>query len=356
MEILLLVAIMAVAASGLYVAATFNKRTMQTTAPLIDGAVKEIAERHEVIAEDLRRQLQAITKELRQGRELTTRERSEIQGRHDQADSGISSIASQFLAALGTVERLGKQTGTWQGDLSRDLLQLDDRVAQLGESLAQLDHRVAQLGESLAQQSARVIEIHRYPQSREVQAASSAEIDSLVSAVLAAESHMDRKGWGKPPHLYALTAKTTPATAAHEPDPETRDARPDAMILVEREPLPDGDLVEALAGIHWPDDVAGCVLVAELTALPPRSKEDGPIDPAAAEQWASTHPDGRPARLAVGVRRDGAHTCGFRIKGEDNVQVGTERADDLVTALLGTFQGRIEHAGPAPSDQREDIR
>jgi hypothetical protein len=323
MEILLLVVIMAVAASGLYVAANFNKRTKQNTAPLIDGAVKSIAERIDAAAEGLRQQLQVITNELRQNRELKTRDRSEVHGRLDQADSRISSISSQLLAALEKIERLGGQIDTRQGDLSRDLLRLD--------------HRVAQLGESLAQQSARIIEIHRYPQSQETLAESSREIDSLILAMLEVESHMDRKGWGRPPHLYALTEKTSPITTDHEPYAGIRGARPDAMVLVAQEPLPDGDLVEVLASIHWPEDVVGCVLVAELTALPPRSKEDAPINPAAAEQWASTHPDGRPARLAVGVCRNGAHTCGFRIKGEDNVQVGIERADDLVTALLGTF-------------------
>jgi len=314
---------MAAAASALYVAATFDKRTKQNTAPLIDGAVEDIAKRIEVAAEDLGQQLQVITNELRQGRELATQNRSEVQGRLDHADSRISSISSQFPAAFETLERLGKQIDSRQGDLSRDLLKLD--------------HQVAQLGESLAQQSARIIEIHRYPRSQETQAENSPEMDSLVLAMLEAESHMDRKGWGKPPHLYALTEITAPITADHELHAEIQDARPEAMVLVEQEPLPDGDLVEVLAGIHWPEDVVGCVLVTELTALPPRSKEDAPINPAAAEQWTSTHPDGRPARLAVGVCKNGAYTCGFRIKGEDNVQVRTERPDDLVTALLGTF-------------------
>ena len=323
MEILLLVVIVVVAASGLYVAATFNKRTKQNTAPLIDGAVNDIAERIRLTAGDLRKQLQAITSELQHDKELTARDRSEVHGRVDLADSRISSISSQLLAALEKFERLGGQIDTRQGELSRDLLQLD--------------HRVAQLSESLAQQSARIIEIHRYPQSQEAQAESPPEIDWLVLALLEAESHVDRMGWGKPPHLYALTEKTLPITADHELHAGIRGARPDAMVLVEQEPLPDRDLVEVLAGIHWPEDVVGCVLVAELTALPPRSKEDAPINPAAAEQWASVHPDGRPARLAVGVCRNGAYTCGFRIKGEDNVRVGTERADDLVTALLGTF-------------------
>ena len=218
-------------------------------------------------------------------------------------------MSSQFLAAPETFERLGKQIDTRQSDLSRDL--------------RQLDHRVAQLGESVAQQSARVIAIHRYPKSQEVQTGSTPEADSLVGAMLEAEAHTDRQGWGGPPRLYALT--------------EIRDARRDAMTLVEQEPLPDGDLVEALATIHWAEDVVGCVLVTELTALPPRSAEEAPIIPVADDQWASTHPDGRPARLAVGVHKNGAHTCGLRIEGEDNVQVGNERVDDLVTALLGTF-------------------
>lgn len=341
MEILLLVAIMVVAASCLFVAATFNKRTKQNTTPLIDDAVKDIVERIDRPTENLRQQLQPITNELRKDRERTTRDRSEIQGRLDLADSQISSISSQFLAARETFERLGQQIDTRHGDLSTDLRQLDHRVAQLRETferlgqqidarqgdlsrdLRQLDHRVTQLHESVAQQSARVIAIHRYPQSQETQNGSPPETDSLVVAMLEAEAHTDRQGWGGPPHLYALT--------------EIRDARSDAMTLVEQEQLPDGDLVEALAAIHWPDDVVGCVLVAELTALPPRSEEDAPIIPVADDQWASTHPDGRPARLAVGVHKNGAHTCGLHIKGEDNVQVGTERADDLVTALLGTF-------------------
>jgi hypothetical protein len=324
MEILLLVVIVAVAASALYVAATFNERTKQNTAPLIDSAVKGVAERIEVTAEGLMQQLQMLIDELQQDRELATRDRSEIQGRLDRADSRISSTSSQLLAALETFEGLGNRIDTRQGDLSKDLLELDRRVAQLGESLAR--------------QSARIIEIHRYPQSQEKQAASSPEMDSLVLAMLEAESHMDRKGWGMPPHLYALTKKPSPATADRGRNAEIRDDRPDTMILAEQEPLSDGDPVEVLAGIHWPDDVVGCVLVAELSALPPGSKGNAPVNPAAAEQWASTHPDGRPARLAVGVCRNGAYTCGFRIKGEDNVQVGTERADDLVTALLKTFR------------------
>src|ERR1700727_3988792 len=125
MEILLLVVIMVVAASGLYVATTFNKRTERSTAPLRDGVIKDIAARIEVTAGDLRQQLQAIANALQKDRALTTQNRGEVQSRLDQADSRISSISSQFLAAVETFERLGEQIHTRAGDLRRDLQQRD---------------------------------------------------------------------------------------------------------------------------------------------------------------------------------------------------------------------------------------
>lgn len=165
----------------------------------------------------------------------------------------------------------------------------------------------------------------------------SQEMDPLVFAMLEAESHMARKGWGLPPQLYALAGKASLIAADQELAAEVRAARADALVPVEQEPLPAGEPMEVLASIHWPEEVVGCVLVTELIVLPPRAEEQAPDDPVAAEQWASTHPDGRQARLAVGVSRNGEYTCGLRIKGEDSVQVGTDIADDIVTALLGTF-------------------
>jgi hypothetical protein len=319
MEILLLVAIVAVAASGLYVAATFNRRTRLNAAPLID----HVDDRMEAAAKDLGEQIKAITDELQGDKDLITQGFRRIQGRLDRTDSLISSIPAQLLAEIETIKRLNEQIGTRQDEFGRDLLQLD--------------HRVAQLGESLVQQSARIREIHDYAKSQGRRAWSSPRMDSLALAMLEAESHVDRKGWGKPPHLYALTEKISPTAADHELSADMQDARLGGLIPVEQDPLPEGDLIEALAEIHWPEDVVGCVLVTELTTLPPRGKEDGPSNPVAAEQWASTRPDGRPARLAVGVCRKGEYKCGLRIKGEDDVQFRTELDSDLVTALLGTF-------------------
>ena len=333
MEILLLVVIIAVAASGLYVAATFNKRTKQHTDPLEDAVkdsseqikktAEDLGQQLQTAAQDLGRQLQTITNGLRQDRELAERDRNEMHSRFDLTDSRILSLPSQLLPELEKIERLHEQIDALKDEFDRDLLQLD--------------HRVAQLSESLAQQSIKITGIHRYIKRQERQTEGSPRMDSLVLAMLEAESQMDGKGWGKPPNLYALTEKSSLIAADHEPSGEVPDAQSGALIPVEQEPLPDGDLIEVLANIYWPEDVVGCVLVTELIALPPRGEEDAPIDPVAAEQWASTRPDGRPARLAVGVSRNGEHRCGFRVKGEDDVQVRTDVAGDLVTALLGTF-------------------
>jgi F0F1-type ATP synthase membrane subunit b/b' len=66
MEIVLTVAIVAVAAAALYVTATFNKRARETTAPLIEDAVSRISERIQAAEDALRRQLEVITDDLHQ--------------------------------------------------------------------------------------------------------------------------------------------------------------------------------------------------------------------------------------------------------------------------------------------------
>jgi hypothetical protein len=116
-----------------------------------------------------------------------------------------------------------------------------------------------------------------------------------------------------------------------------RYGRPDRLILAAHESLPSDGLIEALADIRWPGDVVGCVLITEFADLPARGEDDAPLDPDAGAQWANPHPDGRPARLAAGVRRSGEHLCAFRIKDDSDFQVRNEMAGDIVTALLGTF-------------------
>lgn len=149
MEIALLVAILAVLASGLYTATTFNRRTRRNTAPMIDHAVSDISEQIKMTADNLRLQLRALTDDLHHDRDEQRLDGRKIQGRLDHTDSRISDVASQFSAELEAIERLGEQIGARQGQFSGHLQQLDDEVAQLGESLVQQSARSQQADETL---------------------------------------------------------------------------------------------------------------------------------------------------------------------------------------------------------------
>jgi TolA-binding protein len=146
MEILLVVATLAVGVAVLYVTVTLRTRTRQSTAPLIDGAVKDLSGQLEATTGELKGQLQLMADELQRDREDTRLEERKIQGRLDHADSRLSSLASQLMAELETIRRLGEHIGARQDQLSGDLRQLDHQVAQISEATTQfppLDHAAA---------------------------------------------------------------------------------------------------------------------------------------------------------------------------------------------------------------------
>ena len=137
MEILLVVTTLAVGVAVLYVTATLRTRTRQNTAPLIDGAVKDISGQLETTTGELKRQLQLMADELQRDREDTRLEERKIQGRLDHADSRLSSLASQLMVELETIRRLSEHIGVRQDQLSGDLQQLDHQVAQLSDATMQ---------------------------------------------------------------------------------------------------------------------------------------------------------------------------------------------------------------------------
>jgi uncharacterized protein YoxC len=137
MEILLVATTLAVGVAVLYVTATLRTRTRQSTAPLIDGAVKDISGQLETTTGELKRQFQLMADELQRDREDTRLEERKIQGRLDHADSRLSSLASQLMVELETIRRLGEQLGARQDQLSGDLRQLDHQVAQISEATMQ---------------------------------------------------------------------------------------------------------------------------------------------------------------------------------------------------------------------------
>jgi hypothetical protein len=154
-------------------------------------------------------------------------------------------------------------------------------------------------------------------------------MDALTAAVVETARHTAGDGWGKPPRLYALAERGELTRLGADLPEQVRSAPEDSLIPLEQDPLPEGEPVEVLATIHWPAEVAGCVLVTEVTVLPGNG------------DWTSGYPGGRKARLTVGVLRESEeearYACCLRLDGDDALRVGPDLADDLVTALLSTF-------------------
>ncbi len=105
MEILLIAAIAVVAVGALYVAATFDLRARQSTAPLLEEAVRKMSDQLRATEESMRRQLRALADDLQRDREQQRLDGRKIQGRLDHADSRIASVANQFLADLDAIKR-----------------------------------------------------------------------------------------------------------------------------------------------------------------------------------------------------------------------------------------------------------
>jgi len=322
MDVFLLLAVIAVGASGLFVAATLNGRTRQTTEPLIKEAVVQISGK-------IDKALTERLKELRTGlvRELVERERQRAQVQSEQIDGLVSDMKRQAQANVAQI----------RAELEAQGAQTQAQIDQIGSRIADVVSRTtttepgkpepASAGSSAAEISPGEITMTQVtdPSHR------------LTVAVLEAESSCELEGWGNPPQLFALAVKAKLIDDNPDLAAEIRAAPEDALISVKQPPLPAGEPGAVLAGIYWPDDVSGCVLVAETLVLPQKAREEAPHDPAAVEQWAKNQPGAGSARLAVGVTRDGQYTCLLRRQGENSVQLDPELADDLVTALLETF-------------------
>lgn len=163
-------------------------------------------------------------------------------------------------------------------------------------------------------------------------------ITELTSVVLEVERHVAELGWDQPSQVYALA--DTSDLLAREPAlaPHIGDAPPGSLTPVEQEPLPTGPLDEVLAGIGWPPEVLGCVLVTELVVLPPSAEHEVPYDEHEIEYWAANHPERQDVRVAVGVTRGGLHASCLRVRGDDELVVDPDLADNLIDGLMSTFR------------------
>jgi hypothetical protein len=164
------------------------------------------------------------------------------------------------------------------------------------------------------------------------------------------ESHVATDGWDQPPRLYALVR--TGSLLATEPHlaGTLAGADPDSLTPVEQEPI-EGDLLDLLPQIGWPEGVAGAAIVNEVFMLPSGAETEIP-EGVVAEEWAAAHPERREVRIALAVVRDGTETATLRVRGrdgaDDEVVTSPGLLPNLSAALLETF------AEPAPDEPAPD--
>jgi hypothetical protein len=173
----------------------------------------------------------------------------------------------------------------------------------------------------------------------------SALSQALPTTAREVEEFVATAGWDQPPQLFALVATATLLAS----QPELADQLDGQVPLtpVAQDALPEGELDAALAGIEWPDSVAGCALAQEIVVLPPTAEADLgelPDDPAQARRAAAEHPQRREGRLVAAVLRDGFGACVLRLRAAGTDQLCDELVEDpqlapnLLRALLATLR------------------
>jgi hypothetical protein len=158
----------------------------------------------------------------------------------------------------------------------------------------------------------------------------------LRLVALEIEAHVAGSGWDQPSRLYALVptvdlVRREPALA--DQLAAQLEVQPDALTPIEQDGLsPDRPLEDLLAGITWPDTVAGCAAVVERLMLPPGAEDDLPHDDQELMAFVAGHPDRREVRLVAAVTRDGARHSAVRAREPQDAPL--LEGPDLVPGLL----------------------
>ncbi|MGH3917071.1 MAG: PPA1309 family protein [Pseudonocardiaceae bacterium] len=169
---------------------------------------------------------------------------------------------------------------------------------------------------------------------------------ALPATAREVEEFVAAAGWDQQPQLFALVP--TPTLLASQPDLAERLDVQAALTPVAQEGLPSGELDTALAGIEWPEAVAGCALAQEIVVLPPSAAAglgELPDDPVQARRAATGHPQRREGRLVAAVLREGVGACVLRLRAgtgsnpePEEVVEDPQLAPNLLRALLATLR------------------
>lgn len=166
--------------------------------------------------------------------------------------------------------------------------------------------------------------------------------EALPGAAREVEQFVAAAGWDQSPQLFALVP--TRALLADQPQLAEQVDAASPLTPVAQEALPEGELDDALAGIEWPEAVAGCALAQEIVVLPPDAEQrlgGLPDDAQEARRVAADHPERREARLVAAVLREGVGACVIRLRTEDGSGELLEHPDlapNLLRALLATLE------------------
>lgn len=169
---------------------------------------------------------------------------------------------------------------------------------------------------------------------------------ALPATAREVEEFVAAAGWDQQPQLFALVP--TPALLAKQPDLAGQLDAEAALTPVAQESLPEGELDTALAGIEWPESVAGCALAQEIVVLPPEAEAGlGELadDPVQARRAAAEHPQRREGRLVAAVLREGVGACVLRLRSatggeeeQEELLEDPQLAPNLLRALLDTLR------------------
>jgi hypothetical protein len=172
----------------------------------------------------------------------------------------------------------------------------------------------------------------------------SALSQALPATAREVEEFVAAGGWDQQPQLFALVSTAT--LLMNQPELASQLDLQAALTPIAQDALPEGELDAALAGIEWPDSVAGCALAQEIVVLPPAAEADLgelPEDPVQARRAAAGHPQRREGRLVAAVLRDGVGACVLRLRADsaagqrDELVEDPQLAPNLLRALLATL-------------------
>ncbi len=163
--------------------------------------------------------------------------------------------------------------------------------------------------------------------------------EALVAALVEIERHVGRAGWDQPTRLFALVPSADLRAAEPELMQGLPEPMPGALSSIEQDGFHAGrDLADTLAGICWPDAVAGCALAVERSFVPRDVEDDLPDDPGLAAGVVAGHPRRVDLRVVVGVTRDGSRHTLARVRGSaDGLLGGPDMVPDLAAALSHTL-------------------